>query len=591
MVQKIISQSKNLLDSGRKRAGNFFYSKQADIFSAAGVIMVTVAIARVLGLIRIRTLFHFFPSDQVTLYLAAFKVPDFWFEVLMLSSLSTAFIPVFSSYLGKNKEKEAWQLVSVVLTFLTMLFLVFSLIIIFFAEPIYRIVAAGLPPEDIKLVADFSRLVLIGQASFLLSYILTGVLESNQRFLAPALAPAFYNGGIILGTILLAPTFGLRGAVYGAIIGAFLHLLIQLPLALKLGFRPRFSFNFSHPGLRKIVELSWPRITELSVFQARGFTDLYLASHISKSAYSLLRSADMMQGSLVGLFGLAIAKAALPTLSRQAAQENLESFKRTFVASFNGIVFLTVPVAVFVSVLRIPIVRLAFGAEQFNWPDTVETGLTLSAFSFAIVAYALVLITNRAFYALHETLLPMKVTIGVTLINVLLSFFFVFSMRASTWGLALSFSISSLIQELILLFYLNRKISLDKNALLSSFSKIALASSVSGTVMFFLLKIFDRSAWDKKLSFLSSLGLGLPTTFERFILDTRYTVNLVVLTIAVATIGAAIYLLMVWALRVREFTLIANVISRFYNRILEKTFRRQNEAVAVSPTDDSNPLS
>src|SRR3989344_774694 len=217
MVQKFLSRGRNLFYDGRLKRAQLFYSKQSDIFSAAGVIMVTVALARVLGLIRIRTLFHFFPSDQVTLYLAAFKVPDFWFEVLMLSSLSTAFIPVFSSYLGKKKEKEAWELVSVVFTFLVILFIIFSLIVIIFAEPIYKIVAAGLPPEDIKTVADFSRLVLIGQASFLLSYILTGVLESNQRFLAPALAPAFYNFGIILGTIFLAPTFGLRGAIYGAV--------------------------------------------------------------------------------------------------------------------------------------------------------------------------------------------------------------------------------------------------------------------------------------------------------------------------------------------------------------------------------------
>ena len=432
MVQKLLSRSRNL-----------FYSKQSDIFSAAGVIMITVALARVLGLIRIRTLFHFFPSEQVTLYLAAFKVPDFWFEVLMLSSLSTAFIPVFSSYLGKKKEKEAWELVSVVFTFLVILFIIFSLVVIIFAEPIYKIVAAGLPPEDIKIVADFSRLILIGQASFLLSYILTGVLESNQRFLAPALAPAFYNVGIILGTIFLAPTFGLKGAVYGAVIGAFLHLLVQLPLALKLGFRPRFSFKFGSAGLKKIVELSWPRITELSIFQAKGFTDLYLASFISKSAYSLFRSADIMQSAIVGLFGLAIAKAALPTLSRQATGDNLDPFKRTFVSAFNGILFLTIPIAVFVSVLRIPIVRLAFGASEFNWPDTVETGLTLSAFSVAIVAYALVLITNRAFYALQETLLPMKVTIVATIINVVLSFLLVFTFKTSTWGLAFSFSISA----------------------------------------------------------------------------------------------------------------------------------------------------
>lgn len=585
MVQKIISQSKNLLDTSRRTARVFFYSKQADIFSAAGVIMITVALARILGLVRIRTLFHFFPSDQVSLYLAAFKVPDFWFEVLMLSSLSTAFIPVFSSYLGKNKEKEAWQLVSVVLTFLSILFVFFSVIVLIFAEPIYRIVAAGLPPEDIKVVADFSRLILIGQASFLVSYILTGVLESNQRFLAPALAPAFYNIGIILGTIFLAPTFGLKGAIYGAIIGAFLHLLVQFPLAARLGFRPRFSFNFAHAGLKKIIELSWPRIAELSVFQARGFTDLYLASFISKSAYSLLRSADMMQGSLVGLFGLAIAKAALPTLSRLAAQENLDAFKRTFVSSFNGILFLTVPIAIFVSVLRIPIVRLAFGAEQFNWPDTVETGLTLSAFSFAIVAYALVLITNRAFYALHETLLPMKVTILVTIINVLLSFLLVFQFKTSTWGLAMSFSIASLTQAIILLMFLHKRVKFDKLSLLSPFSKIALASSVSGTVMFFLLRIFDRSAWDKKLSFLGELGLAIPTTFERFILDTRYTVNLVVLTAFVALVGAVVYLFMVWVLRVREFTVITNVIARFYNNLLERTFKKQKEAVSVSETN------
>lgn len=572
MVQRIFNKGKILL-----------YGRQSSLLAAASIIMMTVALARLLGLIRMRVLFHFFSSSEVSIFLASFKIPDFWFDVLVMASLSSAFIPTFSAYMSRRKQGLAWSLAGSVLTASLVGFLIFASIVFVFAEPLYKVVAAGFPDEDIRLIAGFARWILVGQAFFALSYVLTGVLESHRRFLAPALAPAFYNLGIIIGTVVFGGRLGLLGPVIGAILGAFLHLGIQFPIAVHLGFRFRFN-TLNNPGLYKIFKLALPRFLELFVFQTRGIADLFFASHITRSAYGLLRSADMVQGALVGLFGLAIAKAALPTLSHQFAEKNTAGFRATLIASLNAILFLTLPAAVFISVLRIPIVRLAFGASRFDWSDTVQTGYTLSAFSIAVVSYALVLVLTRSFYAIHNTILPMKVSFFTTAVNIILAFFLIFILKAQVWGIALSFSVATTLQALLLFFFLWNKIRFSLRLIFIPFIKISTAALLSGTVMFFLLKIFDRSVWDRQLSFFGKLGLAFPAPLEAFVLDTRYTVNLILLTMFVGIVGVGIYILLSYFLKVQEL----NVVVRFIKRGVGFTSKFRGREEVITPPHTNN---
>jgi putative peptidoglycan lipid II flippase len=560
------------------QGSDFFTKRQKTILSAALIIMVTIAASRVLGLVRNRVLAHFFSVETLAIYFAAFRIPETIFEILVFGTFSSAFIPTFTSYISSKKRQEAWYVASVSLNFAFLLFLILAVFIFFTARSLYRIVAPGFEAQDIAQIANLSRILLLAQGFFVLSYFLTSVLESLQRFLVPALAPLLYNLGIILGAVFLSSRFGIYAPVIGAVAGAFFHFLIQLPLAFWLGFRPKLALDFFHPGVRKIGRLALPRIVELSSLQVGKMAELFLASLVSAAAYTYYTFANSLALLPIGLFGTSIAKASLPTLSYQSAKKEFKQFEETLVSLINQVVFFILPCAVFLAVLRIPVVRLVFGAARFTWESTVQTGWTLSAFGLGIFAQALIYPLTRAFWALHDTRTPVKISIGAILINIFLGTIFILGFKLSVWTLAFAFSLASFTQVGLLFSFLSRKIPrFEKRRVALPFFKIALASFASGGLMFFFLKIFDRSAWDKKLSFLHWVGLKLPTTFDHFVLDTRYTLNLIFLTGFVSLIGLGTYLLLSWLLKIKE----AEIFKKLFVRV--KRIKALPETITPSP--------
>lgn len=578
MVQSFIKGGKNLL-----------YSKQTSVLSAAVIIMTMILGSRVLGLIRNRLFVHYFAPEHLDTFLAAFQLPDLIFEILILGAMSSAFIPVFSNYLSKDKEKEAWKVAAITLNLLLVLFTAFSVLIFIFAHPIYSVVAKGFSPSQIDEIVSFTRFLLFAQLFFIASYLITAVLESHQRFLVSAAAPLFYNVGIIVTTALFAGSLGLFAPVLGVVFGSIMHFLIQVPVAVNLGFRPVWSLNYKNPGVVEIGKLALPRVLELSSFQIKKLTDLFLSSFVA-GGLTYFKFADSLASLPVGLFGLSIAKASLPRLSQQTAETNLDEFKETLSSSIKEILFLVVPASIFLAILRLPLVRLAYGAQKFDWNDTLQTGFAVSAFTVGIFAYSLTLLLSRAFYALRDTATPVKISILSIFVNAGLGFLFILGLKLPIWGLALAYSLAGLFQIIILYSLLVKRIGgFEKFGLKSSMAKITASSTVSGLTIYILLKILDRSAWDKKLSFLGHLGLGLPTTFDKFILDTRYTVNLVLITGAVALIGVLIYLLLCYLFKVEELKILFKVLQRipFGRRFLSLIVK---EKEIVSPIPHNNGL-
>lgn len=567
-----------------RRGSDFLTARQSNILSAAVVIMLMIAVSRVLGLVRNRVLAHFFSAETLAVYLAAFRLPEVVFEVLIFGALSSAFIPTFTSYLSKDKKEEAWYVASVSLNFAVAIFLLVAVIFFFLARPFYQLIAPGFDSTQIEMVVKLTRLLLLAQGFFIISYFLTGVLESLQRFLIPAIAPLFYNLGIILGAWLLSEKVGILAPTIGAVGGAFLHFLVQLPLAYHLGFRPKVKFDLSHPGVREIGRLALPRIIELSFLQIGKSAELFLASLVSAAAYTYYTFANSLQLLPVGLFGISIAKASLPSLSYQSAAGDLKRFKETLISLFNEIAFLTIPFSIFLMVLRVPIIRLVFGAARFGWEATVQTGYAFSAFCLGVFTQSIVYLLTRAFYALHDTKTPVKISIASMFINITLGAILILGFRLSIWSLALAFSCASIFQGGILFLILTRKLTgLEVRKISIPFLKIVFSSLVSGEVMFFFLKVLDRSVWSKKLSFLGRLSLVLPTSFDKFILDTRYTPNLIYLTVIVGTIGLGIYLLLSWILGLKEIFFLMRIITKVRRfEFLKPRIPKEKESITIT---------
>ncbi|OGM77462.1 murein biosynthesis integral membrane protein MurJ [Candidatus Woesebacteria bacterium RIFOXYA1_FULL_43_9] len=543
---------KNFISRGK----NLFFAKQGSVLSAALVIMTMIVASRLLGLVRQRTLASLFTADQLSVFFAAFRLPDLVFEILVFGTFSSAFIPVFAR-LVKKDEKEAWLLSSRVMNVALLAFCILALAFSVLAPDIYRLIAPGYGFAEQLQIVKMARVLFLAQGLFVVSYVLTSVLESLKTFFIPALSPIFYNLGIITSTLLLHQRLGLMAPVVGVLIGAFLHLLIQLPFAVKLGFRFNWSFKIND-GVKSVGRLAWPRLVESLFLQLSKMGELYFSSIISTAAYTFYTLGNSLQLLPVGLVGTSIAKAALPTFSEkgEARHEFLDVFWRTFYQ----MTFLILPMSVAFIVLRIPLVRLVFGTDIFTWAATVQTGYVVSAFSLGMLFQTNNALLSRAFFALHDTKTPVSTSIISLLLIFGLDFLFIRGLGWPVWGLAFAYSLGMFFQFVALLISFKKKIGYQPKVFKWTFVKQAISVASSGSVMFLLIKLFDRSVWVKRLSFIAFLDENIP--FEKFVLDTRFTQNLLILTVLVSLIGGVVYLAVSWLLKVRELSSFQKLIKR-----------------------------
>lgn len=559
-MNQIFSKSKKII-----------LSEQTSIISAATVIMVMTVASLVLGLIQKRVILLFFNADQFSLFSAAFRLPDLVFEVLIYGMFSSAFIPIFTKLLKKGNS-DAWNTAARTVNISLLIFGFFAILIGIFANSFYHFIAPGYSPSQIVTIANLARVMFFAQGIFIVSYVLTSVLESLRRFLIPALAPLFYNLGLILGTIFLHSRFGLMAPAIGVVIGALTHFLIQLPFAWKLGFRFTKSLK-PNEGVKSIANLAAPRLIDLSFQQIADTTVLHFASIISTASYGYFTLANSLQTAPVRLFGTSLAKAALPTLTRE--NENPAKFKHILFKTIYQMFFLVAPVVTMFIVLRIPIVRILFGTSIFDWKSTVETGMVLTGFSVGIAFQTFVPMLARAFYAFHDTQTPVKISVIGDTFVILGSLVLVQGLKMSSWALGFSYSIGAFIESIILLIVLKNKLkNFSIFKVLLPMTKTLIAAVLSGGVMYYLLKFFDK--WDP-------INLPKPIAFENFVLDTRYTLNLLILTLIVAAFGLFIYILTSIILKSDELISLSRAISL---RQFSVKFRK-TEPISSPTTDDS----
>jgi len=551
---------KNLIKTGK----HLLTRRQNNILSAASVLMITVFFSRILGLLRDRFLAGaFFSADktwQLDVYFAAFRLPDMIFQLLVVGALSAAFIPVFTKYLYHNKhnKKQIWHLASAVITLGLCLFIILAAVLFIFAKPLNQLIAPTFSFDQLKLMTSLTRLLILAQIGFLVSNFITGILQSHRHFLVPALSPIAYNLGIIFGIIFLSPSIGIYGPTFGVLLGSLLHLIVQLPLVSKIGFKYKPVIDISHPGVRRIGRLMLPRTLALAVSQIELTVAVFIATSLAPGSLAIFYFAQHLNALPVGLFGATIGQAALPSLSQQHTAKSKDKFQQLFINSFNQILYLSLPASMILLVLRIPIVRLAFGTPNFPWQATILTGKVVAFFAISVFAQALIQILVRAFYALSNTSIPFFIGTSAVLLNVALSFLFVYRLNLSILGLALAISLASFFQASFLLIFLNKLIKgFDKRKLIFPFLKMSLATILTGFALWFPLRLLDR-----------------------YVLNTARNIDLLILTFITSIIGIFVYLSLSKLLRIKEFNSFLNLLRRITNfqKILSQAETTLHEA-------------
>jgi len=512
---------------------------RSGIFKGSLVLAVFMLVSRLMGLLRDRVLAsQFGASETLDVYYAAFKVPDFIFNLIIIGAVSSAFIPVFIQYrerakgalstggrgiedsegvrtkssdigaVGDSTESEAkddsWRLASNFLNSSLLLVVVASVVLILFVPYLVPLIAPGFGPLQRADLVDLTRLMFLSPIIFAISTVLGSVLQSVKRFLAFAIAPSFYNLGIIIGAIYFEPHLGLMGLGWGVVLGAGLHLLIQAPAAWRAGFRWQKVLDFTSAGLRKIFKLMIPRTLGLAAAQINIIVITAIASTIAVGSISIFNFANNLQYLPISMIGVAISVAVFPSLSQSSARKNLDEFLSNYSSAFRQIVFLGVPSAFALFIFREPITNLVLGAGKFGIQDVSLTAGVLGIMAFGVLAISLVSLVNRAFFALYNTIIPVTVSVIAVATNVALSFLFVWMFKFENFsnflqntfgisngpstkilGLALAMSVAHVLYIIVLTHWFGKfSKGWRKHELAKSFGKALASSAIAASIIF-----------------------------------------------------------------------------------------------------------
>ncbi len=523
------------------RGGRELVSKEnSSILSAAFIIMGATFLSAILGFIRTRLLIQYFFGNKAVLdaFWAAFRIPDTIFQLLIVGALSSAFIPIFSKYLEKGREEEASTIAASMINVVVGVMVLLSVGIVVWAEPLSHLIAGGFPEGQIKIMVSLTRVMAVADVLFGFSSFLTGIIQSHKRFIVPALAPSLYNVGIILGTIFLSKPLGIMGPAIGVIVGALLHLAVQLPLARMLGFRYR-PIVARHPAISEMGRLMLPRVLTLSLAQIEQTVVIAFSSWLSLGTVTVMSIAQQLANLPIRMIGITIGQASLPFFAKEMARGNKAGLAEMVNNAILQMLYLALPASAIVLILRIPLVRLAYGAGSFPWADTVTTGRVVAMLALAIAAGSLTNIVIRVFYALHDTKTPFVINLVATSINVSLSYYLLFIIKTGVIGMAFAMTLADTVESVILTIVLYNVASFSLKKLGVPFLKMLLASAVTAVMLWLPMRLLDQ-----------------------FIFDTTHTFPLLVLTVMVTGIGLAVYIMLSYLLHIRELEVFVTLLKK-----------------------------
>lgn len=515
---------------------NFIFLKQGSIVSSALLLSMMIITSRFFGFIRYRTLAGFFTKEELDIFFASFRIPDLVFEILITGALTSTFIPIFIRY--QNNKKELSESISTIINSIFLCLVVFIVVLCVFLDFLMPLIAPGYSQAKNDQIVYYSRLLLLGQLPFLvLGNFLTGIGQANKTFLLTALAPVFYNLAIIVATVFFAPSLFLLAPIVGVIAGAFIFLLIQLPLLANSNFDYQFIIKKTK-GLLEFFRMMIPRAFTVIVAQIDATIDLTLTTFLGAGSYTVFYLAQHLQLFPVSVVGIAFGQASLPYLSEMHTQGKKEEFKKVVTESILNLFFLTIPVMSFFVFARTPLVRIFFGGEKFDWDATVSTAVTLSYFSLSLPFHSIYYFLTRCFYALLDSKTPFYISVVSIILNTFLSLSFVFIFHLPVWALAISFSVSMVLNSSILYLILTRKLKgLDNQFLFVESGKMLFVTAISSIVSYFSMKLMD----------------GL-------IFDLSRTINVFFLLVITGGLFFLLYFFLSWILDIKEIYILSKLL-------------------------------
>ncbi|MDO8598765.1 MAG: murein biosynthesis integral membrane protein MurJ [bacterium] len=523
------------------------------IAASAALIAVLGIASRVLGLLRDRALASTYGAGPVLdAYQAAFRIPDFAYNLLGLAALSAAFLPTFVR-LRAGDQARAMVFASRILSMVALALAALAACGVLFAGPLYRLLAPGFSADQLALTVALGRVLFPATLLLGCSAVVGGILQAEQRFLAFAAAPIAYNAGIIVGVVVFAPAIGPVGIAWGVVLGAAAHLGLQWIAASRAGFRFRIDLAWGDADVRATARRLLPRALALGASQVQLVVIAAIATTLTAGTLASFSFAVNIQSVPIALIGVAFALAVFPRLSGAIAAGDRTAFQQHFSSAFRQIALLAFPAAVGMLTLKAQGVRVLLGSGAFDWDDTVRTLSALEAFGYGLPFAMFIPLLTRSFYAFEDTRTPFIVSIVADIVGIAVAW--TLGRTEGARGLALAISAAAALQATLLLALLRMRMShFDDRRLMLAVGRFACAALVMGIVIQYVKPIV--ASWTGTDTF---LGIGLQGTFA-------------------GALGLVAYFAVGILLRSEEITALARVLHRRVLRTVTLPFGGADEA-------------
>lgn len=467
------------------------------ILSGAIILGISSLLSRVLGVYRDHLLGIYFGTHgqgimDVGVYYTAFRIPDLLYTLVIYGAVSSSFIPIFSEYLAKHKEDDAWKFAKNILNILIIFLIFLSLIILIFAPYILGPFMLGFSGERFELAVDLTRIMLFSSIFFGISSIFQAVQNSFKTFLYVGIAPLIYNVSLIIGVVFFSKDYGVYALAYSVVIGSFLHMICQLPKILRLGFKYQFLIDFRLPDVKRFFLSGLPRVFGLSIDQLSLSINASIATTLSYSATTILPYAINIQSLPLGLFGIAFAIASFSTFSELVSKKDFDNISKTLRSSISSILFFVIPSVFGLYILRFDIISLIFEGGAFTAQDVSLTASVLSFLLIGLAFQALIPILTRVFYSFNNTLIPVSVGIFAIIVNTVIVISLTRFVQMDIEAISIAMSVSAVVNTIILMYFMKIKLKLNDFLPIKSISKILFSSFLMFIALLWFCKFFKN---------------------------------------------------------------------------------------------------
>jgi len=494
-------------------------SEHRTVLRSTSTISTIAFISRIFGYIRdSRIAFLLGTGDMADAYSIAYRIPNLIRRIVGEGAVSAAFIPVFSEYLTAGKRKEAWEFVNTMLSAATVFLIVVTVLGILLSPWIVPVFAYGMKaaPGKFELTAVLNRIMFAYIALIGISALATGILQSFNRFAAPAFAPVVLNLSVIgfsfLSGFFSSPAIAMA---VGVVVGGVVQVAIQIPDLIRSGWRFRFIWDLADPGLRRVASLLAPRLFSIGIVHIDVLIGSQFAAAMVAGSVASITFADRIMELVLGGYVIALSIAILPILSRQAVERRIDELKVTLNFAIRIVFFVTLPASVGLVLLRKPIIQVLFEHGEFSAASTDLTAWALLFFAMGLSGFAMVKIIVQAFYALRETRAPVIIASISLGLNIALNFLFFHPLRNG--GPALATSLSAVFDVVALTTIFRWKFgAIGMREVGRSGLKFGAAAAVMGIVAWWVIHIpgfYGGSSTQRAAALLGTIAVSTLTYF------------------------------------------------------------------------------